>query len=85
MASIFALVRLLHNTAKKQQLNNTRKTIYVEWQGKRITLSDAAEMSGVDRATIAWRVGRGWPMDKIMTTPSTMTANKGVAKPRRAA
>jgi hypothetical protein len=68
-----------------QQLNNTRRTVYVEWQGKRITLSDAAEISGVDRATIAWRVNRGWSMEKIMTTPSTMTANKGVPKRRKAA
>lgn len=70
---------------QKQQLNNTRRTIYVEWQGKRITLSDASELSGVDRATIAWRVNRGWPMEKIMTTPSLMTANKGVPKPRKVA
>lgn len=67
---------------QSEQLNNTRKTISFEWRGRTYTLTEAMEVTGLDRATLNWRVGRGWPIEKIMTTPSKMTANRGVPKRR---
>lgn len=65
------------------QMNNTRKTVTISWRGRTYTLSEAMEVTGLDRATLAWRIKRGWAAERIMTTPSTMSANKGVPKPRR--
>jgi len=41
------------------QLNNTRKNVYVEINGKKQTFSQWARECGIDRATIQWRYYAG--------------------------
>lgn len=68
-----------------QQGRNRRNTVMVEWRGRSISLNDAAELAGLDHATLAWRLKRGWATERAMTTPSLMATNKGRPKPRKAA
>ncbi len=53
----------------KEQMNNTRRNHILEWQGKRMNVGQWAEELGINYVTLATRVQRGWPMEKIMTQP----------------
>ncbi len=53
----------------KEQMNNTRRNHILEWQGKRMNIGQWAEELGINYVTLATRVQRGWPMEKIMTQP----------------
>ncbi|QSR18417.1 hypothetical protein [Novosphingobium sp. KA1] len=44
---------------------------------------EAADIAGLEIATFYHRLKAGWDIERIMTTPSTMSANKGHAKQRR--
>ena len=48
---------------RKQQLNNQRRNVIVEWDGKRLTLSQWAELLGVDYMALwtEYRRKRSWP------------------------
>lgn len=67
------------------QQRNRCDTLRIEWDGRIMSGKEAADIAGLELATFYNRLKVGWPMEKIMTTPSTMTANKGVPKPRKAA
>lgn len=68
-----------------EQQRNRSDSHRIEWQGRVICGKEAAELAGIELATFYYRMKAGWPMDKIMTTPSTMPKNKGVPKPKRKA
>lgn len=68
-----------------QQQRNRSDTLRVEWQGRTMSGTEAAALAGLEIATFYYRVNAGWPMARIMTTSSLMTANKGVPKPKRKA
>ncbi|WP_297111486.1 hypothetical protein [Tessaracoccus sp.] len=42
-----------------EQSNNTRRNVFVELNGERLTLAEAARKSGVHRATFKYRIYRG--------------------------
>lgn len=65
------------------QQRNRSDTLRVEWDGRTMSGKEAADIAGLELATFYYRVKAGWPMERIMSTPSTMTANKGQAKRRR--
>lgn len=52
------------------QMRNTRRTRMIEWQGRDISMSEAAEIAGISKELFHWRLKREWPIDKIMSTPS---------------
>lgn len=66
----------------KTQTNNMRANRLVFYNGEWLTAMQWSEKSPVDYDTFLWRLKRGWGMEKIMSTPSKMTANKGVPKPK---
>lgn len=59
----------------KTQLNNRRDTIKIEWRGQEITATEACEIAGISKALLLWRVKRGWPIEKTMTTPAGAKRN----------
>lgn len=66
---------------QKTQIRNMRANLMIYHDGRWAAAIEWAELSPVDYNTFLWRHKRGWGMDKIMSTPSKMTANKGVPKP----
>ena len=42
-----------------EQARNTRRNVYVIYEGERIALSEAAERSGINYGTLKWRLGAG--------------------------
>ena len=56
-------------TAKEQSLN-TRRNVFIEFDGKRLTCSQWEEVTGINRACIAKRIKRGWSAHKTLTTKS---------------
>ena len=56
--------------SRAEQAANTRKNVFVEWQGERLYLAEAARRAGISIEALHGRVRLGWTVDKIMTTPS---------------
>lgn len=65
----------------KEQANNRRCTRFIDYQGSRISLSEAIETSGckIHYEIVAGRIARGWSvMDALMIEPASFSdAHKG--------
>lgn len=68
----------------EEQQDNRANGVRLEWRGKALSLKEASAISGIDHATLAWRVKAGWGAEKIMSTPSQNPANKGRPKGKAA-
>lgn len=66
----------------KQQENNRRNTVYISALGKKKTLTDWCEETGLKRATIAQRIKAGWPEADLFLPADLNNARKrkGVQK-----
>lgn len=53
----------------KEQGNNTRFNRYIEYSGKRMTLKQWSESTGIKATTISERLRRGWSIEDSLTTP----------------
>lgn len=53
----------------KEQANNTRRNTIVEYDGKRMSLSQWADYLKMDYSSFMSRWVRGWTMEKIVNTP----------------
>lgn len=53
----------------KQQANNTTTNHILEWNGEKLTMSQWADKTGIDACVISDRIGRGWDVEKTLTTP----------------
>ena len=51
----------------KQQANNRRNTIFLEWNGQRKSVHEWADELGVSASTLKNRYYRGWSVEEIMT------------------
>lgn len=53
-------------------------TIFLEYNGKPITLDEIAKLSGITKTSVRKRLGKGWTIDKIISTPpqNNMTKSK---------
>ncbi len=62
---------------QKEQTNNTRVNHYLEFNGKKQTLSEWGEEVGISVSTLAQRINHlGWSIERALTTP---TGNKKCA------
>lgn len=50
---------------KKMQSNNRRNTIFVEYEGKKVTLTEAAKLSGIHKNTLHNRYHKGLRGEKL--------------------
>lgn len=50
----------------KQQANNRRNTVYIEYNGEKHTISEWAEKLGINRSTLNNRIYRGWTIEKAL-------------------
>lgn len=51
------------------QARNTRRTIFVEREGRRACLKDVCSELGVPYARVVQRLRLGWPMDRALSEP----------------
>ena len=49
-----------------EQQNNTRKTTFVTYKGKRMSLSDACKLAGIPKNTVKSRIRLGWSEQKAL-------------------
>lgn len=58
-------------TAQKQNVNNTRKNVFIEWRGERKTITQWSEDSRccVNYGCFRKRLRDGWEIEEAMTTP----------------
>jgi hypothetical protein len=65
----------------KQQGRNTRFNRHVEVHGRRMTIAEAAELSGISKNCALQRLRKGWSVEQTFSQPS---ANNGLlGKSRR--
>lgn len=51
------------------QAVNKRSTRYLEHQGEKLSLAEWCKRLGISKATVAYRLAHGWPLDKAVLTP----------------
>lgn len=52
-----------------EQANNTRKNVFLSWNGSTMTVSQWARVIGVRQQALQHRISRGWSVDRIFTQP----------------
>lgn len=58
---------------KRLQGRNTRRTMWLEFRGRRLRLSEWANEVGLRPRTLYQRLERGWSLKKALTTPTIQT------------
>lgn|SRR6202142_3165678 len=58
-------------TTHKKNHNNKRSNVVLEMNGKRRTVSEWSDITGVARHTIYERIKLGWDIERALTLPST--------------
>jgi len=53
----------------KEQLNNTRVTVVLDYDGKKKTLTEWSSITGFKKTTIQMRLARGWSVKDALTKP----------------
>jgi hypothetical protein len=53
----------------KEQARNTRRSVFVDYQGERILLIELCERLGVDRSAVYGRLKNGWDIDRALSVP----------------
>lgn len=53
----------------EKQARNRRTTVWVEWKGKRMSLAEAAEISGLPYKQVHYRIKHGWSIEDALTKP----------------
>lgn len=58
-----------HWATKSEQSRNTRSNRLLTHDGQTLTLTEWAEIKGINRTTLEGRLIRGWPVDRALTEP----------------
>lgn len=56
-------------TTEKEQQNNKSTNVYIEWNGKRMTLKQWSEKCGLNYGTLKNRLRRGWRPPRLFDPP----------------
>lgn len=65
--------------ARTEQARNTRRSMWVQFNGVRMTQAEFAERVGLKQSTVSYRLRKGWSPDQIATTPA-FTGNRVASK-----
>jgi hypothetical protein len=65
----------------KQQQNNMRRNVFLEYRGKRLTIAQWAREIGIDRGTLRARKRRGWTVEEIFNPDVTKALKRTPVKP----
>ena len=53
----------------KEQMNNTRSNVFIDWNGKTQTIPQWAEEIGMQSETLRARLKYGWSVEDALTRP----------------
>jgi hypothetical protein len=56
----------------KEQSRNKRNNVFLTFKGRSLTIAAWAEETGISVGRICARLRQGWPVERILTTPSRM-------------
>lgn len=62
--------------SQRAQVNNTRQNRYLEFDGRSQTISQWAKETGIERRTIARRLGLGWSIERALTEKPVVGKNQ---------
>jgi hypothetical protein len=65
----------------KQQSNNRRSSVFIEHDGRRMTVAMWADEVGLERKTLEYRIRTGWDAAKALTTPSLINRKSHGSQP----
>ena len=57
----------VHWATRKEQCNNLRKSVFIEYNGARLTVSQWADKLNIKRTTLDARLRRGWSVERALT------------------
>lgn len=60
---------------------NLFRSVYIEHRGQRRTKTEWAELTGIHKNTLDYRLSRGWSVDRALTTPPADTYRKSACHP----
>lgn len=55
------------------QARNRRTSVWIEFGGKKLILSEWSRLTGLPNTTLRQRMKRGWSTERLLTTPSPKT------------
>lgn len=58
-------------STRRQQLRNTRRTRWIEYNGERRCMKEWSEVTGISYQAIRHRLMRGWSVEKTLTAKAT--------------
>jgi len=67
-------------STRKEQGNNKRNNIIIEFGGKRLTAMQWSETTGIGESTIRKRIRLGWPAEKTLTEKPVIGRNQTWSK-----
>lgn len=53
----------------EQQVYNKQNTRFLDYEGKKLTLPQAAELAGIKKGTLIARLQQGWSVSRAIETP----------------
>lgn len=59
-----------------EQPKNTRRTIYIKYNGKDQTISEWADELGMNYETLRMRLSRGWSVERAITEPLNVSGER---------
>jgi hypothetical protein len=61
---------------RQEQNSNTRQNTFITFRGEKKTQQDWANITGIPRGTIHYRLKSGWPTERALTTPVGPTSKR---------
>lgn len=52
----------------KQQARNMSRNLWFEFEGRRVTVAELSELTGIQRGTLQWRIHKGLPREDVLRT-----------------
>ena len=65
---------------RKEQGNNKRNNVVIEFSGERMTAMQWSERTGIGEGTIRKRIRLGWPVEKVLTEKPVIGRNQTWSK-----
>jgi hypothetical protein len=62
-------------TLRVDQMNNTRRNRYIEYQGRTLTMAQWGRELGIEGKLIGQRLGYGWSIEDALTKPKRRQSN----------